>query len=127
MTKLKTLYISAALALLLILPIASSTEAMPAANSWGVEVYFTPGVVPQGDYYVSMWAQTHPGATCYAHVVYSTGYDRYRSEARITDQKGHAWWQWHDETGDSGKGTVTCTWKGKTRQDTGGYTTTRNP
>jgi hypothetical protein len=37
--------------------------------------------VPAGDYYVSMWAQTHPGATCYAHVVYTTGYDRYRTMA----------------------------------------------
>ncbi len=37
-------------------------------------MYFTLPVVPLGDYYVSMWAQTHPGATCYAHVVYSTGY-----------------------------------------------------
>ena len=127
MTKLKPLYTTTALALLLIFASTSSTQAMPTPHSWEVEVYFTPAMVPLGDYYVSMWAQTHPGATCYAHVVYSTGYDRYRSEARTADERGHAWWQWHDETGDSGKGTVTCTWKGKTRQDTDWYKTTTNP
>jgi hypothetical protein len=126
---MKRLYASAALALLLTLPAAASTAAKSHtnSNSWGVEVYFTPAVVPLGDYYVSMWVRTHPGATCYAHVVYSTGYDRYRSEARIADARGHVWWQWHDETGDSGKGTVTCTWKGHTRQDTDRYSTSRNP
>jgi len=122
------LHASVALALLVVLGGATaSTAAKPRSHSWGVEVYFTPKVVPLGDYYVSMWARTHPGATCYAHVVYDTGYDRYRSEARTADSKGHAWWQWHDETGDSGKGTVSCTWRGKTRQDTDQYSTSLNP
>jgi hypothetical protein len=52
MTKSRPLYTTTALALLLIFPSTSSTQAMPTPHSWGVEVYFTPTVVPLGDYYV---------------------------------------------------------------------------
>lgn len=123
---MKRLYATAVLVLLLILPVTASTAPKPHAHHLGVEVFFTPAVVP-GDYYVSMWAQTHPGATCYGKVVYSTGYQRYSSGPRTADQNGRAWWQWHDETGHSGKGTVSCTWRSETRQDTDRFTTSSNP
>lgn len=87
------------------------------SGTFTLHAYVSPSSMPYNAY-PTLYAQTVPGATCTASVVYSTGRAprSFDGSARTASGNGVASWNWHEETrGSGGTATVQCTYRGRSK------------